>query len=875
MQFGEMFKALTGYEPLSWQRRLYNEWFAGDIKPVIDLPTGMGKTNVMAIWFIARSQRAQEDPLRLPTRLVYVVDRRTVVDQATTLAKNIMDGAAKTGLDAPTISTLRGQFADNRDWTRDPSKPAIIIGTVDMIGSRLLFSGYRSSYKQRPLDAGFLGQDTLLILDEAHLSSPFAKLLRDIGSDGPFQKGQGKPVQVVRMSATVGNGDEAAFQLDGSDLEGDKETNIIVRRYHAEKHMHIHENVADAKSEIVEQAAKLAAANSRVVVFVRAPDDAAKIAGKIRDHCDKKSKPFKNAVEVLTGTMRGLERDELMGKLVVQRFADTENRADEGPAILVSTSAGEVGFDLNADHLVCDAAPLDSIIQRLGRVNRRGDGVAQVHVFAAVPKEKRKKDAAKDVKDATAEHTYETALIQTIEILKQLPKLPDGSLDACPQSFAALKKTEDALTPRPSIVEVTDILLDAWSMTTIVEPMPGRPPVADWLRGIAEGLPDTTIAWRVELDLDGFGDLDIGDIEEWFEAHRVLPHETLTMPFQKVAADLTDRWKHLGDDVRKNIADRPCIIDQGGLRIIKVEKLMELLEKKPPRDILNADIILPASFGGIERRRGLLDPAAPKPQPDSGAQTLAMAAKAPDVADEQLPETHRRYRLIKAGELEPTPLCGDEPANPDDLSKFVLDLPSKDDSVRQLISLLPKRDRPELGSQKQGLTDHVTKVEKHAKEIARNLTLEAPIAAALQLAAKWHDAGKHRTAWQNAVGGSMEKPLAKSGGRMRPIAGSYRHEFGSLCEFIEGNGGNRDPGTFDLAAHLIATHHGRARPHFPKGGFDPVARAKSPEIAVDSMRRFARLQRQYGYWRLAWLENLLRCADALASAENDGRKTHG
>ena len=48
MQFGEMFKALTGYEPLSWQRRLYNEWFAGDIKPVIDLPTGMGKTSLMA-----------------------------------------------------------------------------------------------------------------------------------------------------------------------------------------------------------------------------------------------------------------------------------------------------------------------------------------------------------------------------------------------------------------------------------------------------------------------------------------------------------------------------------------------------------------------------------------------------------------------------------------------------------------------------------------------------------------------------------------------------------------------------------------------------------------------------------------------------------
>jgi CRISPR-associated endonuclease/helicase Cas3 len=74
---------------------------------------------------------------------------------------------------------------------------------------------------------------------------------------------------------------------------------------------------------------------------------------------------------------------------------------------------------------------------------------------------------------------------------------------------------------------------------------------------------------------------------------------------------------------------------------------------------------------------------------------------------------------------------------------------------------------------------------------------------------------------------------------------------------------------FDLAMHLIATHHGRGRPHFPKGGFDPDAESRSPEIHTEAIRRFARLQRTYGWRRLAWLENLLRCADALASADSE------
>ena len=34
--------------------------------------------------------------------------------------------------------------------------------------------------------------------------------------------------------------------------------------------------------------------------------------------------------------------------------------------------------------------------------------------------------------------------------------------------------------------------------------------------------------------------------------------------------------------------------------------------------------------------------------------------------------------------------------------------------------------------------------------------------------------------------------------------------------------------------------------------------------------RFARLQREWGPWGLAWWESLLRAVDARASRENDG-----
>jgi len=106
---------------------------------------------------------------------------------------------------------------------------------------------------------------------------------------------------------------------------------------------------------------------------------------------------------------------------------------------------------------------------------------------------------------------------------------------------------------------------------------------------------------------------------------------------------------------------------------------------------------------------------------------------------------------------------------------------------------------------------------------------------------------------------------------MQRLPRDYRHEFGSLRELIDAHKGRIADDVFELAMHLIATHHGRGRPHFPKGGFDPLAPAKSEQIAADVIRRFARLQRKYGHWRLAWLESLLRCADAVASAEHENR----
>ena len=66
------------------------------------------------------------------------------------------------------VIRLRGGIASRRPT--DPSRPAVMLSTLPMYGSRLLFRGYGTTRSMRPIDAAVAGTDSLVILDEAHLA---------------------------------------------------------------------------------------------------------------------------------------------------------------------------------------------------------------------------------------------------------------------------------------------------------------------------------------------------------------------------------------------------------------------------------------------------------------------------------------------------------------------------------------------------------------------------------------------------------------------------------------------------------------------------------------------------------------------------------
>lgn len=964
IDFTRCFQALTGWAPLRWQTQLYTRFAGADIPAACTLPTGLGKTSVIPIWLIALAHADANTP---PRRLVYIVNRRTVVDQATDDAKRLLaciyrsgqrdglkwatDAAMKAlGLSetphvseehAPAlaalrnrlaelsgnqhapplaISTLRGEFADNGEWKENPARAAIIVGTIDMIGSKLLFSGYGDGRYGRAHHAGLIGQDTLIVHDEAHLSPAFSRLLwtveheQRIGErENARDRDRSRSIRVMELSATPRDDDETRLiraevlarrggglfpSNEGEEAEAKLfDDPLVKQRRKAKKRLTFVGVQEGGKGDaafvgkVADQALAHESDGCRVLVYVRSP----KAAQDVRDAIVKRLIGTANKsgdadaeaaatarVGLLTGTIRGFERDELARSDLFRAFKSDPDRPPrlDHTVYLVSTSAGEVGADWDADHIVCDLTTLDSMAQRFGRVNRLGGGRRIAHI-AVVQQPIGDKDPLADQVAATAQ------VLRTLPPNGKSDSNEDASFNASPAALSALfgtKPAPDAFSPSPTILPATDILFDSWSLTAIVE-MPGRPEVEPYLHGVAEWEPpETHVAWRADIaDLARAGGKDEcgsdipasqKDLERVFEVFPLRSAELLR--------ERTDRALEQLQAIAARAPDQRCVLLKHGtprwttLGQVAPEDFDRKRIASSP--LTNANVVLPVEVGGL-KDGGL-----------KGDEEAPADPKALDVAEALKSGRVDRQRVYIGGGSEGeasngTPMLGTELLG-GTVTRHIVRLSAESDEDEEdaagvIEYRVLKGEELEPG-ERIGLDEHNAAVAAAAARIGNALALESKFASALELAGKHHDTGKGRDVWQLFARNLPHRPpphpggpIAKSDryGHWKILAG-YRHEFGSLLDAAIGPVGGTPPSEIaghserDLILHLIAAHHGWARPHFEPEHSDPRPRptADSDRAAVESVQRFARLQQRFGRWGLAYLESLLRAADSAASA---------
>ncbi|MGH3814722.1 MAG: type I-G CRISPR-associated helicase/endonuclease Cas3g, partial [Pseudonocardiaceae bacterium] len=852
-------------------------------------------------------------------------------------------GLADVEHDQPPLeyTELRGGIVRDNDWARRPDVPTVIVSTVDQVGSRLLFRGYGVSNGMRPVHAGLLGNDALYLLDEVHLARPFSETLGAIHHRyrPPEEVGLPDRWSMVELSATPSSNvsEDRVLRLGDEDRDS-AVTPVLARRLKASKPARLQLVKVSGSDQAKHRAELASAAASEARVLLRS---GARTVGVVVNRVDTAARVHRLLDEqkidtvLLTGRMRPLDRDRLLSEYE-DRLRTGRSRDDNAaPLVLVATQAVEAGADIDLDGLVTECAALDALIQRFGRVDRAGDCAARGDRAASVILA-----TSADVTGTAEDPVYGDRLRLTWAWLHDRPV--DFGIDAFTIDGTTRRKLSSLPPEAPYLMPSH---LDRWvqtSATPDADPdpahwlhgvQPGSPEVNVIWR--ADVLPEAFPA----------SDAAKSEIERLVSLVSLCPpgsSEAMSLPLHVVRAWLAGPHGAGASfsDAALDVTDGAVTADQASPVVKPALRWRgdDSTVVTTTKDIQpGSTLVVPATYGGI--RADNWDPAARQPVSDLGtavqAQQRARAVlrlyPAPAL-EPDMDGLDRDTVIGWLGELADQADGSDDPdlrllgavvsaLRGDEKSTEVIRVemaPARRNGhapvdmlvvrSRRSVEHLGRRRHP-AGTDSEPSTSsflgvavlldqHLSDVERWAWRLGQACGFPKPIVEDLALAGRLHDLGKVDPRFQRmlrggqVVGGS--EPLAKSvvsaadyrRRRRAETAGEYppraRHELATVA-LVEHDPKLQDQAhDWELVLHLIASHHGYARPVVPvsfdddpqqlHAQFDGRVLEASSEhglLRLDSgvPQRFWRCVRRYGWYGPAWLEAVLRLADHRASEE--------
>ena len=513
-----------GVRPDAWQSALAaDEW-----PELLIAPTGSGKTAAVTLGWAARRMRA---PGETPRRLVWCLPMRALVDQTGRDVGEWFRRLKQAGVDedntlpAPEdVHILMGGVESAR-WLDNPERPAVIVGTQDMLLSRALMRGYASSRAIWPMEFALLHKDAQWVFDEVQLMGAGRATSAQLEAFRRFDAARKdiprrRPARSLWISATLDPKWIRTVDYSPSDpMEVDPraEGNGRLWRLATAKKSLIRANVAPAGSGVPDIGAYIGALADSILDAHRAGHMTLVIVNRVKRAqelhaalCKKVREKGKTAPELALVHARFRPRDRLreMGRIPVGGPGEPEGSKD---LIVVSTQAVEAGVDISAAVLFAELAPWPSMVQRFGRANRYAevDGGADVHWIDLVGEQEGSDKHAADLAPPYTAEEMRTARWNLLELDDVAPaKLPaPGDIDPA-RRVIRRKDLDDLFDTDP---DLTGFDVD----------------VSPWVRDAADT--DVHVFWRVLASLgddpprpraDELCAVPIGAAKEWIKKLR-------------------------------------------------------------------------------------------------------------------------------------------------------------------------------------------------------------------------------------------------------------------------------------------------------------------------------------------------------------------
>ena len=336
-EFDAWFHEATGDRPYGFQARIARD----GLPDVVLAPTGAGKTGVILAWLWRR--RYGPNPAATPRRLIYALPQRSLTEP---VSGQVRRWLASLGLaDEVTLHVAMGaRWETEGDWRDDPHKPAIVVGTADVLVSKALNRALDLNRAIFPIDFALVTNGAHWVIDEPELSPQTTTTLRQLAGFAA-RLGTAEPFGLTGLSTSS----KSHIQIPDIERTGALSTRLA--SLHAVRRLPVDSGDYEAMAAAVLERHQ---ADALTLVVMNTVDAAQRVYRHLRADAAN--------CTLLHARFRGIERVERVGAVL----------DNPGGRIVVATQVVEAGLDLDAAVLVTEAAPWPSLIRRAEGCNRAG-----------------------------------------------------------------------------------------------------------------------------------------------------------------------------------------------------------------------------------------------------------------------------------------------------------------------------------------------------------------------------------------------------------------------------------------------------------------------------------------------------------------------
>jgi len=501
--------ATRGFTPYGWQLQVALD----GLPDVLPVPTGLGKTEIALAW----AWRLLVDKQPEPLHLVVCLPVRSLVMQTVQRLKGYFEAlrAEKPEIEVGVYQLMGGAIDD--EWVGQPDEPWVLVGTQDQLLSRALNRGYAMSRFEWPVHFGLLNNDCRWLIDEVQLMGPGLWTTSQLDWMRRKRFPSLKPCLTTWMSATIGtsflgttdrkreklgesSSEQVAFE---SKLRAALDDDQGLSWWRAAKRPVEWWSGASPNARGRKRSRNAGASTEGAVT----PDTIAR--GVVEDHeAGTLSLVICNTVDMAREVFRALSSDHKV--LLTSRFRreDRERHqqrlltfeADRNTGklpqghpglICVSTQVVEAGLDISAHRMWTELAPWPSMLQRLGRLNRKGDDQGAHAYVWETPKEGGKTKVERIGPYESADIARAKKLVSAFSSRSQEKPFSEAidALTTHDQKKAVSEALRPRLSPLPRALDVHGLF------STERDVHGGFTDVSAFVRGIDPDL-DVTVFWR-------------------------------------------------------------------------------------------------------------------------------------------------------------------------------------------------------------------------------------------------------------------------------------------------------------------------------------------------------------------------------------------